>query len=551
MLSILRIQNYAIIEELEIKFSHQLNIITGETGAGKSIIMGALSLILGERADTSVLLNKEKKCIVEGVFQLNDKAVVQQWLQEQDIETDTELIIRREINTSNKSRAFINDSPVSVQQLQQLGFILIDLHQQFDTLELGKPNFQRNVLDALANNNVLLKTYAVTFKAWQEARHQMHTLQQQKTAFQTEFDYNQFLYSELGEANFKSNELEDLDASLKLLSNAENIKTTLQEVQQLLQEGEQPLVQQIKIIAQQLNIYADYHQQIPILHDRLLSTYIELQDIASELGNLNNTIQLDAEKLQYINDRLALGYKLLKKHNVTTTNDLLAIQDALQKKLESILHTDDKIQNLEKQVDGLYTQATHQAKELFEKRQKAIPVFIKAINNLLQKIGMPNAQLKVDIQQDELHIYGNDQIEFLFDANKSGHFELLRKVASGGELSRLMLCIKSLIAQSMDLPTLIFDEIDTGISGEAAKQVGYIMKDLAQNRQVICITHQAQIAARANAHYFIYKTTVNNKIQTLIKVLNKQERIEAIARMLSGEKLSATSLQVAEEMLQD
>lgn len=550
MLSILRIQNYAIIDDLEVTFSSSLNIITGETGAGKSIIMGALSLILGERADTSVLLNKEKKCVVEGIFKITDNVATQQWLQEQDIETDVELIIRREINTSNKSRAFINDTPVSVQQLQQLGFMLIDLHQQFDTLQLGKPNFQRTVLDALANNNMLLKTYTTTFKHWQEARHELYTLQQQKAQFQATFDYNQFLYTELEEANFKPNELEEIEQELKLLSNAEAIKSTLDRVQQSLQEGDQPLVQQLKILAQQLNTYVDFHQQIPALHDRLRSTYVELQDIASELERLNTNIQLDANQLQYINDRLALGYKLLKKHNVNTTNDLLTLQQSLAQKLQAVLHIDEQIQQTEKQAQALHTEATSQAQQLFDKRKKAITPFTKTVNQLLQKIGMPNAQLQVDIRQDELHVYGNDQIEFLFDANRSGHFELLHKVASGGELSRLMLSIKSLVAQSIDLPTLIFDEIDTGISGEAAKQVGCIMKDLATSRQIICITHQPQIAARAYAHYFIYKTTVDKKIQTCIKTLNKKERIETIARMLSGENLSTTSLQIAEEMIE-
>lgn len=549
MLSILRIQNYAIIDNLEIVFSSSLNIITGETGAGKSIIVGALSLILGQRADTSVLLSKEKKCVVEGTFNITDNTTVQQWLQEQDIEPDTELIIRREINASSKSRAFINDTPVSVQQLQQLGLMLIDLHQQFDTLQLGKPNFQRTVLDALANNSVLLKTYVITFKYWQQARHQLYTQQQQKAQSQATLDYNQFLYAELEKANFKPNELEDIEQELKLLSNAENIKSTLDEIQQFLQGGEQPFVQQLKVLAQQLNTYIDFHQQIPTLYDRLLSTYIELQDIASELDHLNANIQLDANRLQYINDRLELGYKLLKKHNVSTTNDLLILQQSLEEKLQTILHIDEQLQQLEKQVQALHKEVVSQAQQLFDKRKKAIAPFVKAVNQLLQKIDMPNAQLQVDIQQDELHLYGSDQIEFLFDANRSEHFELLHKVASGGELSRLMLCIKSLVAQFIDLPTLIFDEIDTGISGEAAKQVGYIMKNLAANRQIICITHQPQIAARAHTHHFIYKTAVDKKMQTCIKTLNRKERIETIARMLNGEKLSTTSLQVAEEMI--
>lgn len=551
MLLALHINNYAIIDELNIEFSPQLNIITGETGAGKSIIIDALSLILGERADTSVLLNKEKKCIIEGIFKIDEKSEVQKWLQENDIDIDIELIIRREINSTNKNRIFINDTPSNLQQLQQLGDVLVDLHQQFDTLQLGKTNFQRNVLDSLANCNEALKKYAATFKSWQQAHHQLHQLQQEKAQFQTTFDYNQFLYTELLEANFQSNELEDLDRELKLLSNAEGIKSILEHIQYTLQEGDQPLVQQLKILTQQLNSYVDFHKQIPVLHDRLLSTYVELQDIGSELEHLSDIIEFDMDRLQQVNDRLALGYKFLKKHNVKTTNDLLFIQQSLEEKLRNVLHIDEQIQQTEKQVAILYNEATKQAQQLFEERKKTIPNFEKSVNNLLKKVGMPNAILKVDIQQDELHMYGCDQIEFLFDANQSGRSEPLRKVASGGELSRLMLSIKSLVAESMDLPTLIFDEIDTGISGEAAKQVGYIMKNLSKNRQVICITHQAQIAARADIHYFIYKMKVDNKIQTHIKTLNKKERIEAIARMLSGENLSTTSMKVAEEMLQE
>ncbi len=551
MLSILRIQNYAIIDELEIQFSSQFNSITGETGAGKSIMMGALSLILGERADTSMLMNKEKKCIVEGVFEIANKPEVEAWLQQNDMDIDATLVIRREINNANKSRAFINDTPSNLQQLQQLSSILVDLHQQFDTLQLSNVHFQRNVLDALANCNELLKVYMLTFKHWQQTHRQLHQLQQEKAQFQSTYDYNQFLYTELTDAHWKANELEDLDKELQLLSNAENIKTTLNRIHQTLQEGEQPLIQQLKIGAQQLNAYTHFHNQILPLHDRLLSSYIELQDIAHELENLNNSIQLDSSRLEYINDRLALGYKHLKKHGVNTTNDLLAIQQSLEKTLQNVLHIDEQIQNLEKEATILHTTAQHQAQQLFEQRRKAIPFFEKEVTHLLHKVGMPNAQLKVDIQQDALHVYGNDQIEFLFDANRSNRYEPLRKVASGGELSRLMLCIKSLVAQSMDLPTLIFDEIDTGISGEAAKQVGYIMKELARNRQVICITHQAQIAAKSNTHHFIYKTTINNVIQTRIKKLTNKERIETIATMLSGEKPSTISLKIAAEMLQE
>lgn len=549
MLQHLHIQNYAIIDEIDIQFSSSLNIITGETGAGKSIVMGALSLILGERADSSVLIDTTKKCFVEGTFTIDTKEPVKAFLQENDLENNGELIIRREIASNGKSRAFINDTPATLQQLKQLTSLLVDLHQQFDTLELGDDDFQREVIDALADNNVLLSDYKKVFRQYTSTTKELEQLKNQKQSFQKELDYNQFLFDELNDLSLKENELEDLDVELKMLSNSEGIKSTLNKVYYELKEGEQPVVQHLKQLINQLQSYSSIHQNIQSIIERLQSTHIELQDIAGEVENLNDDIVYDENRINIINDRIAVGYKLLKKHNVQTTNELLAIQNELEQKLQAVLQIDDTIVAKEKQVADLLKQANDLAVKISTNRNKQSNPFAKNVNDLLHKVGMPNAQLKVEIKDCNLNDFGKDNIEFLFDANKSNKFESIKKVASGGELSRLMLCIKYLVAQKIDLPTLIFDEIDTGISGEAAKQVGIIMKQLANNRQIICITHQPQIAAKASQHLFVYKDIVNEKIKTNIKKLSEDEKVVAIAKMLSGENPTATAIASAKELM--
>lgn len=549
MLQHIYIQNYAIIDEIDIQFSSALNILTGETGAGKSIVMGALSLILGERADSSVLIDVSKKCFVEGSFSIDTKEQVKAFLQENDLENNDELIIRREIASNGKSRAFINDTPATLQQLKQLTSLLVDLHQQFDTLELGNDNFQRKVIDALADNANFLIEYKKSFKQWAAATKELEQLKQQKQSFQKELDYNQFLFDELNDLHLKENELEDLDIELRVLSNSESIKSSLSKVSYELKEGEQPVVQHVKQLLVQLQSYSNFHKNIPQVIERLQSTHIELQDIANEVESINDEIVFDENRINIINDRIAVGYKLLKKHNVTTTNELLTIQNELEKKLQAVLQIDDTIIAKEKQVATLYNEVNALAASISSNRQQQILPFTQQVNELLHKVGMPNAQLKVVLENCALNEFGKDNIEFLFDGNKSNKFEPIKKVASGGELSRLTLCIKYLVAQKIDLPTLIFDEIDTGISGEAAKQVGIIMKQLAYTRQIICITHQPQIAAKATQHLFVYKNIVNEKIKTNIKQLNEDEKVVAIAKMLSGENPTATAMASAKELM--
>lgn len=550
MLKKLFIQNYAIIDEIEIEFSSKLNIITGETGAGKSILMGALSLILGERADPAVLLVKEKKCFVEGIFAAGDRKEIKQFLREEELDADDELVIRREITPNGKSRAFVNDTPVNLEQLRRLSSLLVDLHRQFDTLELGQSDFQRDVLDAMAGDAASLQQYRGQFQQWQQAQQELEALQQQKNQFTKEYDYNKFLFDELNDAAFTPNELEEAESSLKLLSNAEGIKNVLQKVVYELNEGEQPVVQQLKSLWQQLQPFSDHHHDLPEILQRLQSVQIELADIGSDVERLNDHVQFDPQKIAQLNDRIAIGYKLLKKHGVHTTAELLSIQQQLEEKLQAVLNIDEAIAAKEKTVQQLHKEASALAGKISDSRTRQVKPLQDAVNKLLTQVGMPNARLKVDLQTlSSLQPHGQDGVEFLFDANKSNRFEPVRKVASGGELSRLMLCIKSLVAKSLDLATLIFDEIDTGISGEAAKQVGIIMKDLAKKRQVISITHQPQIAGKADAHYFVYKEIRGEAIKTNIRQLTQEERITAIAKMLSGEKPTAAAIENAREMV--
>ncbi len=548
MLLQLQIRNYAIIDELHIDFTKGLSIITGETGAGKSILMGALGLVLGDRADGTILPDKEKKSVVEASFTAMTDAV-KQFLKTNELDAGEELIIRREIAANGKSRAFINDTPVNLSQLKTLAGVLVDLHQQFDTLELGDIDFQREVLDSLADNNALLAEYTTQYKRWQRCRQELDHLLQQQAAANRELDYNRFLFDELEAAALKENELEDLDAELKLLSNAEHIKQQLMGITDVLSGSEQPMVQELKILFNRLHALEQYHSALPSLAQRLQSLQLELKDIAAELEYCNDSIQYHPERLQEVNDKISLGYKLLKKHGVTTTAELLVIREALEQKLEAVFSLGNQLTEKEKETASLLASCEKLAAQLHTRRDKAAVPFAAQVNTLLNRVGMPNARLQVMLTTVVLNAGGTDEIQFLFDANKSGRFEPLGRVASGGELSRLMLCIKSLVARKLQLPTLIFDEIDTGISGEAARQVGQIMKELAAGHQVIAITHQPQIAARADAHFFVQKESRGGKIVTGIRLLSDDERITVIAQMLGGEQPTAAALENAREMV--
>lgn len=549
MLLKLSIKNFAIIDDLQIIFQPGLDVITGETGAGKSILLGALGLVLGNRAESNVLLNKEKKCIVEVTFNTEHHLKVREWLQQQEMDEDDELILRREISPNGKSRAFVNDTPVNLTQLKELTSLLVDLHQQFDTFELGEEDFQREVLDALSGCTKETVQYHNSFLLYSKLQKELLLLKDQQQQAKKEQDYKQFLLAELEDAFFKENELEQLDQELALLNNAGAISAALSDAVQFLKEGDEPVIQQLKSVLQRLQQYKNVHKNFDEITSRLQSAQIELADIASELDHLQNTISIDEERMRQINERLELGYKLQKKHNVQTTGDLIALQQRLAEEVQVVFNMEQSIAAKEKEVQQLKQQLEKEAEFIHQKRKRQSTPFSEQVNGLLNRVGMPNARLQIELKETALNSFGKDEISFLFDANKSNRFEPISKVASGGELSRLMLCIKSLVAASIELPTMIFDEIDSGISGEAARQVGILLKELSMSHQVIAITHLPQIAAKASAHYFVYKEEEHSQIRTKIRLLNQHEQIESIAKMLSGEKMTESSLITAREMV--
>lgn len=551
MINRLFIQNYAIIDEVAIDFGKGLNIITGETGAGKSILIGALSLLLGARAETAALKQKEKKCVVEGYFSVENNQLVKDFLQENELDIEPELVLRREITSAGKSRGFVNDTPVSMQQLRSLSSCIVDLHQQFDTLEIGDAGFQRVVVDTVANSEALLQQYQTSFRSWQNAKKNYGDLLERKVNLSKELDYLQFQYDELAEINLQENELEELDSELKTLTHAEEIKTVLTEVSNFLVDGEQPIVSEIKNIANRLSKFSEIQPSIATLAERLHSVQIELDDIGNEAASLSDNTNFDANRIDWINERLSAGYKLLKKHGLNTTNEILALQNDLAKRLSDFQNIQGDEATLLRDMEITHKDAATLSNKLTEQRKKTIPSIEKEIDALLKQMGMPNAHIKIELHPlKEMNAFGFEEVVFLFDANNSGRFEPVHKVASGGELSRLMLSVKSLIARSVQLPTLIFDEIDTGISGEAAKQVGGLMKLLASNIQVISITHQPQIAGMADAHYFVYKQNQKDGlVKTGVRLLTKEERINTIAQMIGGEKPSEAALANARELV--
>jgi DNA repair protein RecN (Recombination protein N) len=552
MLQRLFIQNYAIIEEIEIEFTKGLVVITGETGAGKSILMGALGLILGERAETGVLVNKEKKLIVEGAFDCTNNKWVASFLKEQELEETDILLVRREISPQGKSRAFVNDSPVNLSQLQELSAQLVDLHQQFDTLSLGQTSFQREVLDALAHQLDKVEEYKLIYNKWVQAKAELADLLSKQSRAEAEAAYIQFQYQELEEASFRENEIEELEQEVKLLSNAESVQQFLARTTDTLSLGEDPLVSRLKTLLNEWNSFSSFHADFPALAERLRAAYVELQELSRDIERVADQVQLDPQRLEVVNTRLSLGYKLYKKHQVNTTAGLLTIQSNLATQLSGVEQVGQSIQIKQKLVEELEQKAISLAAILSKGRKKQVSFLESNVQQLLHRVGMPAAQLKVNLLPGSLGAEGVDQIEFLFDANRSGQFNPLRKVASGGELSRLMLCIKSLVAESMQLPTLIFDEIDTGIAGEAARQVGLLLKELAQHRQVVCITHQPQIAGKAHTHFFVYKQAVLSNtaaVQTGLRLLSPEERVEIIAQMIGGEHPTPAALANARELL--
>lgn len=552
MLQKLVIRNYAIIDHLSLTPDAHLNTVTGETGAGKSIILGALSLILGERADTSVLINKAEKCVVEAHFDIAVNPTFREALLQHELDDDEHCIIRREISTSGKTRAFVNDTPVNLSILNKLTSLLVDLHQQFDHMALQDEPFQLNVLDAVAKNTSLIIDYKATFQQYKKTSAQLAGHLNQQSQYQKEADYKRFLLDELSAVNFTENEVEDAAAQLKTLTYAERILGVLQTARMTLDEGEQPLINELKKISQQLTGISDLLPLSIPVQERLTSVYAELKDLVAEIETLEGTVSLDAGLMQELQDRMDTGYKLFKKHGVADTAALLELQASLTTELEASLNLTETIETLEKEQAQLLKETIFKAGQISKRRSTVAPTISKDVTRLLGLVGMPNARFDIKINAASQPIAsGMDEVHFLLDANKSGQYLPLHKAASGGEMSRIMLSIKSLTAQAMELPTLIFDEVDTGISGEAARQVALLLRDLAQYHQVICITHQPQVAARGSRHFYVYKDADGHqRITTKIRQLMPEERVMAIARMIGGEQPSEAALQNARELVE-
>jgi DNA repair protein RecN (Recombination protein N) len=549
MLQSLHIQNYAIISNLEIRFSNKLSIITGETGAGKSILMGALGLALGNRADLSQLGDREKKLIVEAVFSVKTIESISQLLKGLEIDFEGEILLRREIGINGKSRSFVNDTPVSLGQLQEISSLLVDLHQQFDTLQLGNTDFQRKVLDAKAGCIDLMKEYSAIYQQYNAVSKKIDSIKNAITKATQEKEYKLFLLKELEELNWKDQEEKQLEEELNLLSHAEQIRTGLSKISYSLSEGENPILSNLKGMQSVLQSLSTFHQDLIPMSNRLGSAYVELKDLSGDLSFLLDKVVVDESRMDQISDRLSKSQRLVKKHGLFSADELVEIRKQLSADVSGFENIQEELVVFEKERAVLFESATKIALEIHQKREKQIPILASETKELLFRIGMPNAILKVESKEVALCSTGIDQISFLFDANKSGNFEPLQKVASGGELSRLMLVLKSLVANSLEMPTLIFDEIDSGISGEAARQVGILMGELASSHQVISITHQPQIAAKADHHLYVYKQEFKGVVNTDVKLLTKDESVLAIAKMLAGENPSDAALANAREMM--
>ena len=551
MLRKLAIRNYAIIDHLELIFSEKLTVITGETGAGKSIAIEALSLVLGERADANVLFEKEKKCVVEATFDTLAPEL-SHFFEANDLDFDDHLILRREILPAGKSRAFINDTPVNLSVMKMLGDQLVDMHNQHESQELSTSSFQITLLDSLAKQEPSARQFRIRFISYQEDAIRAGQLRAQHQRETQELDYLTFQLTELTNAALKTGEQETAEQELKQLEHAEEIKKHFAAAYQLLQESDHAVKYQLKEISTLLHAAKKFFPQTELLITRLESARIELDDIADEIENQQAALTIDPERLQEINQRLDVIYRLQKKHHAGSNAALLDIAAGLDSKIQAIsIHTGE-LENLERKLAVEQKELLSMAQKISAERKKQIPVVIETVNRMLKSVGMPHAAIKIEhspLADGELNLYGIDRFRFLFASNKGSEFAEIRKVASGGELSRLMLCIKSLIAASTSLPTLIFDEIDTGISGETARKVSAILKELSTHHQVICITHLPQIAAKGDLHFFVFKETSNARTFTRIRNLDPQEKIKAIAQMISGEKVTPAALESARELL--
>ncbi len=550
MIKSLQIRNYAIIDSLEIEFAEGLTIITGETGAGKSILLGALGLIMGERADTRSLYNESEKCVIEARFDISAYDL-HAFFQEHQFDFDPELIIRREIVPSGKSRGFINDSPATINILQDLSKVLVDLHQQFDALDIHNQRFQLRLLDAMAGNLPDLKSYQREFQEYAAKKRRLSELKASSENAAKDLEYLQFQLEEFSTAELAEGEQESLEEELSRLNNAEEIKRVTAGAFQLLSENEQSVLNQLQEVGVNLHQMGRVDPQVGQLSDRLQGILAELQDLSAELENVAEATEYDEERIQIVQERLDLIYRLQKKHGVPTVAELLRIQAELQERIGDFEDLSGNIERLEAELATFEGQLREQAATLRQRRHGVAPEFSSRVVESLSTLAMPASRLEVDFREtDSLTEVGLDEVEFLFTANKGSRPQPIRDVASGGELSRLTLVTKSLVARSMALPTLVFDEIDAGVSGDVALKMGNILDRLSEHHQVVVITHSPQVASRADVHYYVYKSDEDERTTTKIRKLAQDERIRAIAIMLSQSPPSDSALENARELMQ-
>lgn len=551
MLKNLQVVNYAIIRYLNIEMHQGLSIITGETGAGKSIVLGALGLIMGNRADTNVLLEHDKKCTVEGLFDISAYRL-QNFFTENDLDYDPETLIRREIMPSGKSRAFINDTPVNLSTLQQLTTQLIDIHSQHNNLLLNKQKFQLHITDTVADNNQLLEQYRNVYKEYRDVETRLNQLKETERNNKADYDYLKFQYDELDKAKLTENEEQELETEHERLSHTEEIKEALANSSFLLNNDDNSINVQLSRLHTEINKIHAFFNELKEIPDRLSSVLIETRDIASELELMLDKTEYDPERLQWVANRLELIHTLKHKHGKVNYDELLSLKNELSEKLLEIDSYDDTIAALQKQFNNLQHALIKCAQQLTKSRKQAAETIQQHVMIMLSDLAMPNSQLSVIIEETtQFNIDGNNHVSFMFSANGGGRLVELSKAASGGEMSRVMLSIKSLLTNTSGLPTIIFDEIDTGVSGEVAHKVGSIIKSMSENMQVINITHLPQVASKGQQHYKVYKTNNNGTSETQVKLLTDKERVSEIAQMLSGEQVTEAALENARQLLKN
>lgn len=549
MLKRLYISNFALIEEMDVSFPGSLTVITGETGAGKSIFLEALGLALGKRADMATLKNKAKKCIVEAEFEAKGLDLAS-FFEENDLDPEPTIILRREISADGKSRSFLNDSVVSLTALKALSEKLIDIHSQHQTLLLNQGNFQMEVLDAFAGSLGLYKEYRGEFARLNKLNSALKDLEEQESRARKELDYLRFLFEELEQAGIEPGQLKTLEEESETLENAESIKSNLLQAASTIQGGDENVLSALSQVKQAIQAVAKYGKQYSEYYERLNSAYIELKELGADLEDAESRVSFDGQRLEEVNTRMDKLNRLLKKHAVSSEEDLIKIRTETSEKLSQFGSLEHEIEKSKKEINKLSQSCQKLAKELSALRIKAIPGIEKQVKSSLTDLSMENAVFKIDInQQTEIGPTGLDQVKFLFSANKGGNPEELYKVASGGELSRLMLSLKALLATKRQLPTIIFDEIDTGVSGDVADKIGNILVKMGGSMQVVTITHLPQMASKGQHHLFVYKKDDEDRTVSYIRQLNKEERITEIAKMLSTSNPTQSALKNAKELL--